>query len=71
MAEQRFLNVREVAALTGVAVSSLNKWRMRADCGPPFLKLGARRVVYDLDDVLAWMAAQRRSSTKEGRADAA
>lgn len=70
MVEKRFLNVREVADLTGVAVSSLNKWRLAPDRGPPFLKLGARRVVYDRDDVLAWMSAQRRTSTG-GRADAA
>lgn len=67
MVEKRFLNVREVAELTGISVSTHCKWRLEEGRGPPHLKLG-RRVVYDRDELLAWMRAQRRTSTKGGGA---
>jgi hypothetical protein len=43
--------------------SILAKWRLTGE-GPPYIKLG-RRVLYDLADVEAWIAAHRRRSTSE------
>lgn len=44
----RFGNVREVANITGLSKSTLDKMRLyRPDESPPFLQIG-RRVVYPL-----------------------
>jgi predicted DNA-binding transcriptional regulator AlpA len=58
----RLLNVAEAAQRLGVSVSYLNKLRLTGG-GPHFIKLGARRVVYDPSDLAAWVAQCRRTST--------
>lgn len=61
------LNVDGAATYTGLSVSTLNKLRVFGG-GPLFLKLG-RRVIYDVADLDAWLAARRRRSTSDnGRA---
>ena len=51
------------AEYLGVAESTLAKWRMRGD-PPAYRKLG-RVVVYDKDDLDAWLDACRRTSTSD------
>lgn len=60
--ENSRLNVKEAAIYLGVAAQTLNRWRMKAGEGPPFVKLG-RRVVYERADLDAFLAQQRRAST--------
>ena len=58
------LTVGDAAVYLGLAESTLNKLRMTGD-GPPFLKLTARRVAYDVRDLDSWMASRRRCSTSD------
>lgn len=51
------------ARYTGQSVSTLNKLRV-AGGGPAYSKVG-RIVVYDLDDLDAWIDARKRTSTSE------
>ena len=44
------LDENEVSELTGIAVSTLQKWRMRGE-GPRYAKLGARLVRYRREDI--------------------
>ena len=61
---RRRMNVVEAAAYTGLAVSTLNKYRVSGNPSIPFIKVG-RRVTYDSADLDAFLAAHRRTSTSE------
>ena len=59
--EQRYITGREVAKLTGLSVSTLNKarsWKTGAAAGLAYVKIG-RSVRYALADVEAFMSANR------------
>jgi predicted DNA-binding transcriptional regulator AlpA len=56
-------SVEETAAKTGMAVSTLNKWRVTG-FGPKFVKLG-KRVLYRDEDIEAFITAGIRSSTSQ------
>jgi hypothetical protein len=58
------LTTREASAHLKIAASTLCKMRLSGG-GPPFLKLGPRRVVYDLADLEKWASACRRRSTSD------
>ncbi len=60
-ASQKLTTV-EAAAYLRIAASTLTKMRLTGG-GPSYLKLGARRVVYDVTDLEAWAASGRRHST--------
>ncbi|MBN8605719.1 MAG: helix-turn-helix domain-containing protein [Caulobacterales bacterium] len=68
MSEKQRLNVEEAAAYVGMSKSWLNKSRMREGAGPTFLKVGKRRVVYDIADLDEWLAGSRRKSTLDREA---
>lgn len=53
MGGEIWLNVRDVAAMTGIAVSTLNVYRLKGG-GPSFLKQG-RSVRYRLSEVMAFI----------------
>ena len=57
------LDVTAAAEYCGISVAYLAKLRVTGN-GPVFIRLG-RRVVYDSDDLDAWLAAGRRHSTSE------
>ena len=59
--QYRKLNTTEAASRAGLGKSTLEKLRLIGG-GPPYLKVG-RRVLYDPQDLDAWLAAHRRSST--------
>jgi hypothetical protein len=60
----RYGSVRDVAARTGISVSILNK-RRQAGLPPKWFKpAGLDRVLYDFDDVDAWV----RGDIPEGKA---
>lgn len=55
-----FLNEREVAAITGRALSTLrNERHLRR--GVPYLRVGRRSIRYKLDDVMSFMQSRRIS----------
>jgi len=58
-----FLTTQQASEYLGLAVSTLNKWRVYGK-GPKFIKLG-RAVRYRLDDLTAFTSACSRSSTSE------
>ena len=57
------LNTSAAADYCGLASSTFAKFRVFGR-GPKFLKLG-RRVVYDVADLDAWLASNRRRSTSD------
>jgi hypothetical protein len=54
------LRPRSVAKMLNVSVQCLAKWR-RTDRGPPFVKIGKRKILYDMQDIAGWLTANRRS----------
>jgi hypothetical protein len=57
------LNSEEAADYLGLGSSTLPKYRVFGG-GPPYFKV-SRRVIYDPDDLDAWLEARRRSSTSD------
>jgi predicted DNA-binding transcriptional regulator AlpA len=55
------------AEYCGSTKSTFEKYRLTGE-GPAYIKLG-RVVVYDRDDLDAWLASNRRMSTSEPEAD--
>ena len=60
---QTLITTPEAAARLGVSISLLNKLRLTGG-GPTFVKFGAK-VLYDPDDLEAWVAARKYGSTSE------
>lgn len=56
--EKKYLNEREVAAITGRAVSTLRNERFMRK-GLPYLKVGGRSIRYKSEDVIAFMEGRR------------
>lgn len=65
---KRFLTAREVAEELKIAEQTLAKKRWSGD-SPPFHKIG-RKVVYDRDQLEAWIKQQKRRSTSDPGDDA-
>jgi predicted DNA-binding transcriptional regulator AlpA len=63
-----FLTAREAAAHLKLSKSLLDKLRLTGG-GPAYMKLGSRRVVYDIDDLNAWAARGRREELSAGLND--
>jgi hypothetical protein len=57
------INQRQAAERLGIPERSLESARGRGN-GPPFYKIG-QRVVYDTDELDAWLVARRRTSTSD------
>lgn len=55
------IRTSKAAEYTGLSASTLNKLRLTGG-GPTYIKVG-KTVVYDLTDLDAWLASNRRSST--------
>ena len=56
--EKKYLNEKEVAAITGRAVSTLRNERFMRK-GLPYLKIGGRSIRYKSEDVIAFMEGRR------------
>ena len=56
------LRTPEAARFLALSPSTLEKMRLTGD-GPPFVRLGARAVGYDVDDLRKWLRSRRASST--------
>jgi predicted DNA-binding transcriptional regulator AlpA len=57
----KYLSTSETAEHLRVSTSWLAKSRLSGE-GPPFIKAG-RTVLYDLDDIEAWVTKRKRRST--------
>lgn len=53
-----FVFTTGAAAYLGLSPRTLEKWRVLGD-GPPYSRLGGRRVVYYLADLDAWLMSRR------------
>jgi predicted DNA-binding transcriptional regulator AlpA len=53
----------QAAERIGLKGKTFDNWRAK-NCGPPYYKVGGR-VVYDDDEVDAWLASRRRTSTSD------
>lgn len=61
---QNKLRAPAAAAYLGLSTSTLAKMRLRGD-GPLYMKAGRRVVLYDPDDLDAWLETRKRRSTSE------
>ena len=57
--ERNVLSPRFTALFLGVSVRTLARWREELDDGPPFLRLGARRIGYLETDLKSWIETHR------------
>jgi predicted DNA-binding transcriptional regulator AlpA len=55
------VRTKPAADYVGSTESSMNKYRLYGG-GPKYIKIG-RTVVYDLDDLDAWLETKKRTST--------
>jgi predicted DNA-binding transcriptional regulator AlpA len=58
--EKKYLNEKEVAAITGRAISTLRNERFMRK-GLPYLKIGGRSIRYKREDVISFMEGRRIS----------
>lgn len=60
----RFLNTEQAAAVLGISPSTLNRWAARRDAGeevgPPFRAVSDKVRRWSVDELLAWLDAQKR-----------
>lgn len=63
MPPMKYLSTEETAEHMRVSQSWLAKSRLSGE-GPPFIKAG-RTVLYDLDDLDAWLSSKKRVSTSD------
>jgi hypothetical protein len=59
-----FLRTRDAALRCGLTPATLEKMRVIGG-GPPFYKIGAKRVVYDPVDLDMWVRSKKFASTSE------
>jgi hypothetical protein len=62
--DHHYLTTREAAAHTKLGKSTLERMRVEGN-GPTFIRATAKRVVYRLEDLEAYLAERRRRSTAE------
>lgn len=62
-ARQKYLRTKEAAPIVGLCARTLEKHRTYGT-GPRYCKIGGR-VLYDIDDLHAWIALGSRSSTSD------
>lgn len=63
--ERKLITAAEVEAKTTITRSTLWSWRSRRKVGVPLGFKLAGRLVYDEDEVEAWVAAQRKAGRSE------
>ena len=64
MSGERYLRPPGTAKRLGVSKSTLAKWRL-GGTGPRYSKLSRKLVVYDVDELDAWVKARERLSTSD------
>jgi len=63
---QALLNERQVAAITGMSLASVRRWR-RLKRGPRYLKIGGA-VRYPPEDLSAWLASRPSGGERQAGA---
>ena len=61
--QRRYMRTPAAADYIESTPSTMEKWRVYG-IGPPFCKSG-RNVIYDREDLDAWLSARRRTSTSD------
>jgi predicted DNA-binding transcriptional regulator AlpA len=61
---RQMLRVPAAAAYLGLAESTLAKMRVRGD-GPEYIRAGRKAVLYDPNDLNAWLTKNKRTSTSD------
>jgi len=64
MSDRIFLQTPEAADRLNLAASTLEKYRCTGG-GPDFLRLSAKRIVYDVDALDGWARARSFNSTSQ------
>ncbi len=59
----QLLTPKQAAKDYGFGLSTLAKWRLQGG-GPAYYKIGAK-VLYDGDEIAAWLASKRVTSTSQ------
>ncbi len=63
--QRRYLRTRAVAEVLGVSARTVEEWRQEGG-GPPWSRpKGSRVVLYDPDELDAWVRAGARRSTSD------
>jgi predicted DNA-binding transcriptional regulator AlpA len=62
---QMLLTTPEAAALCRISKSTLEHARVRGD-GPPFIRVGRKRIAYHRDALEAWLTGRQVTSTSVG-----
>lgn len=52
----RFIDDRTLSERVGISRSALQHWRLIGQ-GPPFIRIGKKKIIYDWEVVQAWLAA--------------
>lgn len=63
--ERRYLIPKQAADYLGLSPKTLEKWRTDGTDGPPYAKMGAKAVRYDMDELDLWVKSRSRRSTSE------
>jgi excisionase family DNA binding protein len=63
--EPRYLTPKQAADYLGLSPKTLEKWRAAGTEGPPFIKMGAKAVRYDMAELDLWVKSRSRHSTSE------
>lgn len=59
------LTTAQAAEYVGVPAATLRYWRHKGE-GPASYMLGGRRVVFDREDLDAWLDAQKKATVRGG-----
>jgi predicted DNA-binding transcriptional regulator AlpA len=61
-ADQHAMDEGVAAEFIGSSARTLQRWRGTGE-GPPYHRLGKRKVIYFRSELLAWLVARRHTST--------
>jgi predicted DNA-binding transcriptional regulator AlpA len=61
----KYITTNDASKMTGLAVQTLHNFRA-AHIGPPYVKINRKAVRYSVQDLIAWMEAQKVSPGVRG-----
>jgi len=66
--QRKFLTTAEVSRRLGISVSSLERMR-RVGEGPPFVRIGSRRIMYNANTLAGWEQRLEGESASSAEAE--
>lgn len=66
MDDDKILSRKDAAKFLGVAVITMDTWRARGE-GPPYLRVGPRRIAFRQSDLERWLDSQRVATSDGAR----